>query len=172
MVDQLQHATEKRCAKRWSGGTPEAHQPCVAGALDEPIAIVGACRFPGASIPPEGLWQMVADARDVMSEFPPTVGGIWPELFDRIPIYAISRTPRTGSFVVACLVSIRTFFDISPSECTLAMDPQHRMLELSWEALERAGIDPTGLRQRHRIIRRAHRRRLRNVGRGDYRLTG
>src|SRR6201987_4953186 len=27
------------------------------------------------------------------------------------------------------------------------MDPQHRMLlELSWEALERAGIDPTGLR--------------------------
>ncbi|ETB09173.1 beta-ketoacyl synthase, partial [Mycobacterium avium subsp. avium 10-9275] len=28
-----------------------------------------------------------------------------------------------------------------------AMDPQHRMLlELSWEALERAGIDPSGLR--------------------------
>ncbi|WP_193690882.1 beta-ketoacyl synthase N-terminal-like domain-containing protein, partial [Mycobacterium tuberculosis] len=37
-------------------------------------------------------------------------------------------------------------FGVGPSEA-LAMDPQQRMLlELSWEALERAGIDPTGLR--------------------------
>ncbi|MGB9248862.1 MAG: acyltransferase domain-containing protein, partial [Mycobacterium sp.] len=35
---------------------------------------------------------------------------------------------------------------VAPSEA-LATDPQHRMLlELSWEALERAGIDPTTLR--------------------------
>ena len=35
---------------------------------------------------------------------------------------------------------------MAPSEA-LATDPQHRMLlELSWEALERAGIDPTTLR--------------------------
>ncbi|MDT0616556.1 type I polyketide synthase, partial [Streptomyces lancefieldiae] len=38
------------------------------------------------------------------------------------------------------------FFGISPREA-LAMDPQQRlMLEISWEALERAGIDPAGLR--------------------------
>ncbi|TVS74406.1 beta-ketoacyl synthase N-terminal-like domain-containing protein, partial [Mycobacterium helveticum] len=38
------------------------------------------------------------------------------------------------------------FFGIGPSEA-LAMDPQQRLfLELSWEALERAGIDPGGLR--------------------------
>src|SRR5262249_22468489 len=38
------------------------------------------------------------------------------------------------------------FFGVGPSEA-LAMDPQQRMfLELSWEALERAGVDPTTLR--------------------------
>lgn len=38
------------------------------------------------------------------------------------------------------------FFGIAPSE-VLAMDPQQRlMLEVSWEALEHAGIDPLSLR--------------------------
>ena len=38
------------------------------------------------------------------------------------------------------------FFGISPNEA-LFMDPQQRLLlEVSWEALERAGIDPVSLR--------------------------
>ncbi|MGO4427786.1 polyketide synthase, partial [Streptomyces sp. MCAF7] len=38
------------------------------------------------------------------------------------------------------------FFGISPREA-LATDPQQRLLlEVAWEALERAGIDPAGLR--------------------------
>ncbi|WP_193364600.1 beta-ketoacyl synthase N-terminal-like domain-containing protein, partial [Mycobacterium tuberculosis] len=53
---------------------------------------------------------------------------------------------RTGGFVDGVGDFDPAFFGVGPSEA-LAMDPQQRMLlELSWEALERAGIDPTGLR--------------------------
>ncbi|HSX98765.1 MAG TPA: beta-ketoacyl synthase N-terminal-like domain-containing protein, partial [Streptomyces sp.] len=114
--------------------------------IREPIAVTGmACRFPGGVTSPDDLWHLVAGGADAVGPFPRDRG--WPleDLHEAVGGVS-SSVALEGGFIDDPAGFDAEFFGISPREA-LAMDPQQRLLlEVSWEAVERAGIDPWSLR--------------------------
>ncbi|MFE4646254.1 beta-ketoacyl synthase N-terminal-like domain-containing protein, partial [Streptomyces sp. NPDC056730] len=131
---------------RYLAGKDDAREPAPAApalaapapVADEPIAVVAmSCRLPGGANDPEGLWDLVVSGGSGLSPFPADRG------WDPDP-----RAPyaRIGGFLHDAADFDAGFFGISPREAA-ALDPQHRLLlETSWEAVERAGLDPDTLR--------------------------
>ncbi|MFD5557334.1 type I polyketide synthase [Streptomyces sp. NPDC127068] len=133
LVEYLQWTTSELARTKEELARHEA----LAQARAEPVAIVAmACRYPGGVRSPEDLWRVVDQGVDTVGG-PPGDRGWTPDAL---------RHAHTGGFLDDAAGFDPGFFGIGPKEA-LAMDPQHRqLLELSWEALERAGLLPAELR--------------------------
>nr|MDT0659518.1 beta-ketoacyl synthase N-terminal-like domain-containing protein [Micromonospora sp. DSM 115978] len=114
------------------GPTPRKPRPVDA----EPLAIVGmACRLPGGVADPDSFWRLLSDGRDATRDVP---ADRWetPARSDGAAPYG----PRGGFLESPVDAFDAAAFGISPREAR-SMDPQQRvLLEVSWEALEDAGI--------------------------------
>lgn len=109
----------------------------------EATAIIGmACRLPGDVRTLEDYWKLLVSGQDAISTTDGRLGPIFPE-----KVFEDARTAgvRWGGFLGGVDCFDANFFGISAAEARL-MDPQQRILmEVAWEALEQAGIDPAQL---------------------------
>ncbi|MBR9909209.1 MAG: SDR family NAD(P)-dependent oxidoreductase [Gammaproteobacteria bacterium] len=111
-----------------------------------PLAIVGiGCRFPGAAANPRLFWDNLLAGRDCIVDVPADRWAI-DRFYDSDRNKPGKMYVKSGGFLEENIFDFDAlFFGVSPREAA-SMDPQQRVLmEVSWEALEDAGIDPESL---------------------------
>ena len=113
--------------------------------IHQDVAVIGmACRLAGGIGSPEGLWQAMLEKKDFSGEIPSKRWDVY-HARDVRNTKTLSKATTRGYFVDAIEDFDAAFFGISPKEAE-QMDPQQRItLEVSWEALENAGIPPQSL---------------------------
>ncbi|MCV7165461.1 type I polyketide synthase [Mycobacterium stomatepiae] len=114
-------------------------------ATPEPIAIIGlGCRLAGDVTTAEAFWDFLLSGGSAVREVP---ADRWEPYLWRDPRNAavLKDTTPWGTFIDNLAGFDAEFFGVSPREAEL-MDPQQRLaLEVSWEALEHAGVPPRSL---------------------------
>lgn len=114
-------------------------------AAGQPIAVIGVgCRFPGGADSPDLYWRLLSEGRDAIREVPAQRWDI-ERYFDPDPNRPGKMNTRWGGFLEGIDGFDAEFFGISPREA-ISMDPQQRLaLEVAWETIENAGINPLSL---------------------------
>ncbi|QZL04211.1 acyltransferase domain-containing protein (plasmid) [Streptomyces sp. BHT-5-2] len=114
------------------------------GSAEDAVAVIGmGCRFPQAESVDQ-YWRLLTDQVDAITEVPGDRFDI-AEHYDPSPGTPGKTVSRYGGFLESPFHFDAAFFGISPLEAT-GMDPQQRLLlQVTWEALEHAGIRPSSL---------------------------
>jgi 6-methylsalicylic acid synthase len=144
MSDNSSTSTFNLCSSSLS---PSSSSPASIhiGADNDEVAIIGmSCRTSGGNDSPEKLWKFIMDKKVASGESPKWRWEPWVRR-DARNANIIAKTISKGYFINGIEYFDAAFFGISPKEAE-QMDPHQRLgLEVTWEALEDAGLNPKSL---------------------------
>src|SRR6185437_4506583 len=115
------------------------------GMVREPLAIIGiGCHFPGGATSPQAFWELLCSGTDATREIPDDRWDVR-KFYDPDPQKPGKMYTSHGGFLERIDQFDAHFFGIAPREA-MWLDPQQRLLlQVTWEALEDAGLPAEGL---------------------------